>query len=71
MFCMKSSDLLKKWRLTYIMKKQVNSKQTTVLRHVTNIKNSHVKEDVVSDIIQIIHDKSQCEAPLTGSHGTE
>jgi hypothetical protein len=49
--------------------KQIHGKQCTIIRHVVDLKMSHVEKKVVEDIIHRLSERFGKESPLTTSRG--
>jgi len=54
---------------TCVMNKMVNGKQCTILWHVDDLKISHVDQDVIEEVLDLLDKKYGKEAPLTVTRG--
>ena len=52
-----------------VVNKTINNKQCTIVWHVDDLKISHVKDDTVTDVINVIEEEFGREAPLTIHRG--
>ena len=74
-FLAKTSEKLLKWGFEVnpydwcIANKMINRKQTTVLWHVDGMKISHVDENVVTQVLDLMSDEFATEALLSISKG--
>jgi len=65
------SETLQEWGFTQnsydkcVVNKNIEGKQCTIIWHVDNLKISHIKKEVVEDILQYLNDKLRQEIPLT------